>query len=468
MVSSRYFNGSEACAQKASKPQQHIPADCDEVDFSDVFGPVPIQASIELKYKDTADIFVGSNEQDCEHGDHTAVVYNSQILVGPIKCISPSPLKLDELTLLETKIRDTGEPVDAVSKVAPKASKTSDSEKSIGLEDFEVLKVVGQGAFGKVYQVRKRDNLKIYAMKVVRKDKVIEKDQTSYMQAERDVLSKIDHPFIVRLRYSFQTKYRLYLVMDFVNGGHLLFQLRRQGLFREELARIYAAEIVSAVSHLHKNSIMHRDLKPQNVLLDADGHVMLTDFGLAKEFDETTRSNSLCGTTEYMPPEILLGKGHDKAADWWSVGILLYEMLTGKLPFSGKNRQVIQHKILKDKLKLPSFLSSEGHSLLKGLLRKEPNIRLGSGNFGCEELKSHKWFKCINWKKLEARQLQPSFLPQVLGKDCVANFDEEWTSMPLQDSPATTPKDGTNPFKGFTFIGTEDHVPQSEIIHQFK
>jgi p70 ribosomal S6 kinase len=204
-------------------------------------------------------------------------------------------------------------------------------------------------------------------MKVMRKDKVVEKNHAEYMKAERDILTKVDHPFVVQLRYSFQTKYRLYLVLDFINGGHLFFQLYQQGLFREELARIYTAEIVSAVAHLHANGIMHRDLKPENILLDADGHAMLTDFGVAKEFDENTRSNSMCGTVEYMAPEIVQGRGHDKAADWWSVGILLFEMLTGKPPFVGGNRDKIQQKIVKEKIKLPTYLSSEVHSLLKGV-----------------------------------------------------------------------------------------------------
>ncbi|TKY56390.1 Serine/threonine-protein kinase AtPK2/AtPK19 [Spatholobus suberectus] len=250
-----------------------------------------------------------------------------------------------------------------------------------------------------------------------------------------------------------QTKYRLYLVLDFVNGGHLFFQLYHQGLFREDLARFYAAEIICAVSYLHVNDIMHRDLKPENILLDADGHVVLTDFGLAKQFNETERSNSVCGTVEYMAPEIVMGKGHDKAADWWSVGILLYEMVTGKPPFFGGNRHKIQQKIIKDKIKLPAFLSNEAHSLLKGLLQKDSSKRLGSGSVGSEEIKSHKWFKSVNWKKLEAREITPSFVPYVAGKHCVANFEERWTSMPLLDSPAASPKKDDNTFKKFSYTG---------------
>ncbi|KAJ6819172.1 serine/threonine-protein kinase AtPK2/AtPK19-like [Iris pallida] len=288
-------------------------------------------------------------------------------------------------------------------------------------------------------------------MKVMRKDRIMEKNHAEYMKAERDILTQVEHPFVVQLRYSFQTKYRLYLVLDFVNGGHLFFQLYHHGLFREDLARIYAAEIVSAVSHLHANGIMHRDLKPENIILDADGHAMLTDFGLAKQFDENMRSNSMCGTIEYMAPEIVLGKGHDKAADWWSVGVLLFEMLTGKPPFIGGNREKIQQKIVKDKMKLPAYLSSEAHSLLKGLLQKEASKRLGSGPGGSNEIRNHKWFKSINWRKLDAREILPSFRPNVAGKNCIANFEERWTSMSLLDSPVASPA-GECSFTGFSYV----------------
>ncbi|BFG36613.1 hypothetical protein CerSpe_228870 [Prunus speciosa] len=437
-----------------------------ELDFDDVFGPLPVQVSVEVNYGDSANSAAVEDATEFIY-DNPVVIHNrSHSLVGPSSFVSQS-LKLSKLTISDTEdsvelvecvngdtIKEFQEPLidDGVTeKTLENDEEISMKIESVGIEDFEVLKVVGQGAFAKVYQVRKKGTSEIYAMKVMRKDKIMEKNHAEYMKAERNILTKIDHPFIIQLRYSFQTKYRLYLVLDFVNGGHLFFQLYHQGLFREELARIYAAEIVSAVSHLHANGIMHRDLKPENILLDTDGHAMLTDFGLAKQLEENTRSNSMCGTVEYMPPEIVLGKGHNKAADWWSVGVLLFEMLTGKPPFTG-NREKIQQKIVKEKIKLPSFLSSEAHSLLKGLLQKDASHRLGSGPLGCEEIKRHKWFKPINWKRLDAREIQPSFRPQVSGKQCIANFDKCWTDMSVVDSPAASPNAAGNPFTGFSYV----------------
>ncbi|KAJ7959508.1 Serine/threonine-protein kinase [Quillaja saponaria] len=467
MVSSQLSSLNGTCRQKPFQnhlllptgPPDVLPSDYVEFDFSDVFGPAVVQASVELGSENPRDLVAVPDSNELLYDDPAVIHSRSHSLVGPTAYVSQSlKLSLHEpevsLDLVEEDSKETLETSFNIADVDKSNGQNDPSSKhhSLGLEDFEILRVVGQGAFAKVYQVKRCGTSEIYAMKVMCKDKIMEKNHAEYMKSERDILTKVDHPFVVQLRYSFQTKYRLYLVLDFVNGGHLFFQLYRQGLFREDLARFYTAEIVSAVSHLHANGIMHRDLKPENILLDADGHVLLTDFGVAKQFDETTRSNSMCGTLEYMSPEIVIGKGHDKAADWWSVGILLYEMLTGKPAFIGGNRQKLQQKIIKDKIKLPAFLSSEAHSLLKELLQKESSKRLGSGPGGSEEIKSHKWFKAINWKKLEAREIRPSFLPEVAGKHCVANFDEQWTNMPLLDSPAASPKFGDNPFKGFTYI----------------
>ncbi|KAI3408979.1 uncharacterized protein J3R85_019928 [Psidium guajava] len=434
-----------------------------ELDFSDLFGPAPVQPSLEVTVNENS--VSGADVNELVYDDPVVICSRSHSLVGPSSCVNQT-LRLSMLTLSESDEsmdfveffnRETIKEIQESTTDAGGNKKLDTLEDplkvdSVCLEDFEALKVVGRGAFAKVLQVRKKGTTDIYAMKVMRKDKIMEKNHAEYMKAERDILTKIDHPFIVRLRYSFQTKYRLYLVLDFINGGHLFFQLYHHGLFREDLARIYAAEIISAVAHLHANGIMHRDLKPENILLDAEGHVALTDFGLAKQLEENGRSNSLCGTVEYMAPEIVLGKGHDKAADWWSVGVLLFEMLTGKPPFIGGNREKIQQKIVKDKMKLPNFLSSEAHSLLKGLLQKGPSKRLGSGPNGSADIKNHKWFKTINWKKLEAREIKPSFLPEVAGKQCIANFEKKWTDMPIADSPAASPTAAGNPFKDFTYV----------------
>ncbi|XP_020267275.1 serine/threonine-protein kinase AtPK2/AtPK19-like isoform X2 [Asparagus officinalis] len=439
-------------------PPDVVPSEHVEFDFSDVFGPSPTPTSTGVNVF-ASDGSTPAASDDIVYTEPAVILARSHSLVGPTALVCQSPrlrkhiLHEADLELVECPSGVEGEQ-DKPFSCVPEEHEVPSSEnvERVGLEDFDFLKVVGQGAFGKVFQVMKKGTSEIYAMKVVRKDTILEKNHSEYMKAERDILTKIDHPFIVQLRYSFQTKYRLYLVLDFVNGGHLFYQLYHQGLFREDLARIYTAEIVSAVSHLHANGIMHRDLKPENILLGADGHVMLTDFGLAKEFEENTRSNSLCGTIEYMAPEIIQGKGHDKVADWWSVGILLFEMLTGKPPFIGGNRDKIQQKIVKDKLKLPAYLTSEAHSLLKGLLQKEASKRLGGGPAGSNEIKNHKWFKLINWRKLEAREIQPSFKPNVAGKICVANFEERWTSMPLTVSPVASPVAGSGNFSGFTYV----------------
>ncbi|KAF5178771.1 Serine/threonine-protein kinase AtPK2/AtPK19 [Thalictrum thalictroides] len=418
----------------------------EDFDFSEVFGPLTSHPS---------------SSSSNFHLDPEIIHTRSHSLIGPSPRFAPSSSLQFETFEGESGSQSSEDEDGEVGNIAEMAKEDEEKDiRKMGPGDFEVLRVVGQGAFGKVFQVRKKgshenldggDDDGIFAMKVMKKDTIIKKNHVDYMRAERDILTKVVHPFIVQLQCSFQTKSKLYLILDFINGGHLFYHLYRQGIFSEDQARVYTAEIVSAVSHLHKNGIVHRDLKPENILMDTEGHVMLTDFGLAKEIDESSRSNSMCGTTEYMAPEILLSKGHNKDADWWSVGILLYEMLSGQPPFTHTNRQKLQQRIIKEKIKLPSFLTSEAHSLLKGLLQKEPARRLGSGPSGGDEIKNHKWFKPINWNKLEAREMQPKFKPDVNGKDCTANFDKCWTAMPLDDSPASTPTSGEH-FKGYTYV----------------
>lgn len=289
-------------------------------------------------------------------------------------------------------------------------------------------------------------------MKVMRKERIIAKDHGEYVRAERNVLTAVFHPYIVTLRCSFQTSSKLYLVLDFINGGHLFFQLYRQGIFDEQLARLYTAEIVLAIAHLHSLGFVHRDLKPENVLLDSEGHIKVTDFGLAKgNMSNGERTNSFIGTMEYMAPEVIQGRGHGKDVDWWSVGILLFEMMTGMPPFNAKSRTQLQKQITVGKLKYPSFLSRHAQNFLKGVLTRDVDKRLGSGPDGSKDVMKHPFFSCINWDKLQRREVPSPFKPSTHGVNSVENFDKMWTEQSPTDSPAGTPTNLESMFHGYTY-----------------
>ncbi|CAB4068705.1 RPS6KA [Lepeophtheirus salmonis] len=245
---------------------------------------------------------------------------------------------------------------------------------------FELLQVLGQGSFGKVFLVRKiegKDSGTLYAMKVLKKATLRFRDRVR-TKKERDILAEIEHPFMVKLYYAFQTEGKLYLILDFLRGGDLFTRLSKEIMFTEEDVKFYLAELALALIHLHSLGIIYRDLKPENLLLDSNGHIAVTDFGLSKETIED-KAYSFCGTVEYMAPEIVNRKGHSFAADWWSFGILMYEMLTGQLPFHGENRKETMSQILKAKIGMPEYLSPEAQSLLRVLFKRNPAHRLGSG-----------------------------------------------------------------------------------------
>ena len=210
------------------------------------------------------------------------------------------------------------------------------------------------------------------------------------MKQERAILTKMRHPFIVSLRFAFQTEKNLFLVMDFLAGGELFYHLKRKGLIQESECLFYGGELILAIEHLHSHNIIHRDLKPENVLLAADGHVCITDFGLAKETNKDADNRTLCGTSEYMAPEMLTRNGYGSAVDWWSFGALLFEMLTGEPPFVMKKNESskdLDTKILTQKVSIPGYLSHEASSLLKGMLDKDPSKRLGAAKSTRFEIK---------------------------------------------------------------------------------
>lgn len=240
----------------------------------------------------------------------------------------------------------------------------------ISISDFHVEKVLGEGAFGKVTLVTKKDTGQLYAMKSLRKDMIEQRNQKLHTQTEREILGEVNCPFIVQLRFAFQTTDKLFMVMDFVNGGELFFHLRKDLKFSEERTRIYSAEILTALEYLHKQGIIYRDLKPENVLLDSDGHVKLTDFGLSKKFfSGEKKTYSLCGTPEYIAPEILKGIGHDQAVDFWSFGALTYEMLSGAPPFYNRNKDIMFKDMLTKPVVIKAHFSPEAADLIRNLLQ---------------------------------------------------------------------------------------------------
>jgi len=320
-------------------------------------------------------------------------------------------------------------------------------------KDFELLRVLGQGSFGKVFLVRKitgTDYGTLYAMKVLKKATLKVRDQVR-TKLERNILVDVNHPFIVQLQYAFQTEGKLYLILDFQRGGDLFTRLSKEVMFTEDDVKFYLAELAVALHHLHTVGIIYRDLKPENILLDSDGHIAVTDFGLCKEgFEE--KAFSFCGTVEYMAPEVVNRKGHSFAADWWSFAVLMYEMLTGKLPFSGEDRKDTMNQIMKARLQMPSFLSSDAQALLRVLFKRNPANRLCSGPNGIEDLKNHQFFASIDWTKLLNKQIVPPFQPTVVQDDAFY-FDTEYTSRTPKDSPAIPASAATHElFRGFSYV----------------
>uniref|UniRef100_A0A7E4VIM0 Non-specific serine/threonine protein kinase n=1 Tax=Panagrellus redivivus TaxID=6233 RepID=A0A7E4VIM0_PANRE len=326
----------------------------------------------------------------------------------------------------------------------------------VGPKDFEILRVLGQGGYGKVLQVRKTtgaDLGSIFAMKVLKKASLIRSQKdTDHTKAERNILEAVKSPFICDLLYAFQTGGKLYLILEYLSGGELFMLLEREGTFSEDFACFYLAEIIVALEHLHKHGIIYRDLKPENILLDQRGHVKLTDFGLCKEaINENEKTHTFCGTIEYMAPEILLKIGHNHAVDWWSLGALMFDMMTGGPPFTADNRQATIQKILRGKLILPSYLTPEARDLLRNLLKRNCAERLGSTN-DATGIQDHSFFQCVDWNKVYSRELPAPYTPSLTSREDASLFDPRFTQQPPVDSPCEITTFPVNPFEGFTYV----------------
>lgn len=326
----------------------------------------------------------------------------------------------------------------------------------VTVSDFDLIKVIGKGVIGKVFLVRKVDTRVVYAMKVIRKASVVRQELQENIKTERLILEEIDHPFIARLCFSFQTKDKLYLVTDYCSGGELFHHMTDVG-FRYELCRFYAAELVLALEHLHRVKVAYRDLKPENILLEESGHLRITDFGLSKlNVVSDHGAQTLAGSAEYLAPEVYSMSKYGYAVDWWSLGVFLFEMITGVHPFLDDNREVMVKKIMTPGVMqtiMPPDMPSDAASLLFGLLAFNPQDRLGSR--GADEIRAHAFFESIAWDKLLRREVAPPWRPLVKDELDVGNFDAEFTDEPAVDSPCSTRQSAMSvEFADFSFDPT--------------
>ena len=297
------------------------------------------------------------------------------------------------------------------------------SNQSISKSSFQLHTTLGTGTFGRVRLVNYiHDNSQYtFALKILKKTEILRLKQVDHIKQEKSILLSVNHPFIVVLYHTFHDTTNIYMCMEYISGGELFTQLRRVQRFTEHTARFYACEIILALQYLHEHNIVYRDLKPENLLIDSSGHIKLTDFGFAKHV--TDRTWTLCGTPEYLAPEIIQSKGHDRSVDWWALGVLIYEMLAGYPPFYDDNPFGIYQKILSGKIEYPKHFSTDARDLIKRLLTLDRTKRIGCLVDGVNDIKDHKFFAKINWSHVLHRKVKSPHIPHISHSNDTSNFD---------------------------------------------
>ena len=326
-------------------------------------------------------------------------------------------------------------------KEIPVQDKGGDGKvRQIKLSDYDMGETLGTGSFGRVKIAKDKKTGEYVAMKIMKKAEILKSKQADHISNEIKILSMIEHPFVITFGGFTQDDRNLYLALELINGGELFTYLRGVGRFPVDQARVYIAQIVLIFDYLHNKNIIYRDLKPENILIHKSGYLKLTDFGFAKIVEG--RTYTLCGTPEYLAPEIILNKGHGKPVDWWTCGILLYEMIAGIDPFSDDDPMMVYQKILKGKIKFPSGFDSNAKSLIKHLLDSDLTKRYGNLKNGVKDITGHRFFKNLEWDKLLKKELPPPYVPKVKSNDDISNF----SAYPDSDNPAPQIKKDEDPF----------------------
>uniref|UniRef100_A0A8C5G605 protein kinase C n=1 Tax=Gouania willdenowi TaxID=441366 RepID=A0A8C5G605_GOUWI len=306
------------------------------------------------------------------------------------------------------------------------------------LQDFKCVAVLGRGHFGKVLLAEYKSTGEMFAIKALKKGDIIARDEVDSLMCEKrifETVNSVRHPFLVNLFACFQTQEHVCFVMEYSAGGDLMMHIHAD-VFSEPRAVFYAACVVLGLQFLHDHKIVYRDLKLDNLLLDTEGYVKIADFGLCKEgMGFRDRTSTFCGTPEFLAPEVLTETSYTRAVDWWGLGVLIFEMLVGESPFPGDDEEEVFDSIVNDEVRYPRFLSTEAISIMRRLLRRSPERRLGAGEKDAEEVKKHLFFRNLDWNGLLAKKVKPPFVPTIHGSNDVSNFDDEFTS----EAPILTP-----------------------------
>ena len=325
----------------------------------------------------------------------------------------------------------------------------------LSYQDFEPLKLIGTGSFGKVLLVKYNSNNNLYAMKVLNKSQIKLKKQEENTKNERDLMVKLNNPFILSIKFAFQDESKLYIVSEFLQGGDLFYHLHHSTInLTEEVAKFYIIELILGLEFLHQNNVIFRDLKPENILLDSEGHIRISDFGLSKILENSRdKAYTLCGTLKYLAPEILKNKGYEKSVDWWSLGCIFYEMLMGHLPFK-INGNVIDPEVFEEKIKFNDNMNPLLVDLISQLLAVNPKKRIGYGDSDAKKIKEHQYFSDIDWNKYLNKEIEPPFVPKLDGDMDLRYFDKSFTDEPVNSDRATimSGSNRTSEYNGFTYM----------------